>query len=500
MRRNWSPSGAVIRSAHWSYSSTVRGPRSGFTPTSWTSPSKLGALGLHPVHPAEAEHHGQGLQGAVLLPVPRQLAWPGPPTAPRQSLDHATVRDTNAQYGIPRSAQAAGTRYHRGQREGRGERGRDRRGTRGRGGGTVQRSVLITGGAGFVAAHLARRFHAAGIAVRLADVRDPGRRSRPVVPPGRRLRALDVLDARLVRAAWTSPAWTASCTRRRWSDRRARARRSGAGHGSKRARHPARPRPGARAGPARDLPLHGDALRHPPGPATAARGRPARPGQPLRRDEADGRGVGALLRRLVRARRHDRPYRLRLRPGVGDRGVLPAPGAARRGRLRARRGRPPLRLHLRRRPRRRPAPGPHLAPPRPPPVQRHRGRPAHPGNRRPLCAARAGGGHRAWRGDRPAAPPAGPVRPDPRPVGAGLRPRISLEAGSPSGRPSCAQPAPAPAGQGDGRGPARTRRAAPGAAGDTRRTRGAVEPGAGGRSGRWSCWRRSPPPGRWPAR
>jgi nucleoside-diphosphate-sugar epimerase len=66
---------------------------------------------------------------------------------------------------------------------------------------TAQRAVLITGGAGFVAAHLARRFAAAGARVRLADVRDPGPDVAPFFPPGvERVRA-DVLDSAALSAA-----------------------------------------------------------------------------------------------------------------------------------------------------------------------------------------------------------------------------------------------------------------------------------------------------------
>jgi nucleoside-diphosphate-sugar epimerase len=65
--------------------------------------------------------------------------------------------------------------------------------------------VLITGGAGFVAAHLARRFAGAGVRVRLADVRDPGPAVAPFFPPGvERVRA-DVLDAARLGAAADVP-------------------------------------------------------------------------------------------------------------------------------------------------------------------------------------------------------------------------------------------------------------------------------------------------------
>jgi nucleoside-diphosphate-sugar epimerase len=65
--------------------------------------------------------------------------------------------------------------------------------------------VLITGGAGFVAAHLARRFAAAGVGVRLADVRDPGPEVAPFFPPGvGRVRA-DVLDAAALAGAADVP-------------------------------------------------------------------------------------------------------------------------------------------------------------------------------------------------------------------------------------------------------------------------------------------------------
>ena len=65
--------------------------------------------------------------------------------------------------------------------------------------------MLITGGAGFVAAHLARRFAAAGVRVRLADVRDPHATVAPFFPPdSERVRA-DVLDAARLGAAADVP-------------------------------------------------------------------------------------------------------------------------------------------------------------------------------------------------------------------------------------------------------------------------------------------------------
>jgi nucleoside-diphosphate-sugar epimerase len=72
-------------------------------------------------------------------------------------------------------------------------------------GGAAQRAVLITGGAGFVAAHLARRFAAAGVRVRLADVRNPGPDVAPFFPLGvERVRA-DVLDGAALDAAAALP-------------------------------------------------------------------------------------------------------------------------------------------------------------------------------------------------------------------------------------------------------------------------------------------------------
>ena len=79
------------------------------------------------------------------------------------------------------------------------------RGPRGATAPAAPRAVLITGGAGFVAAHLARRFAAAGLRVRLADVRDPHPAVAPFLPPdAERVRA-DVLDAARLGAAADVP-------------------------------------------------------------------------------------------------------------------------------------------------------------------------------------------------------------------------------------------------------------------------------------------------------
>ena len=81
------------------------------------------------------------------------------------------------------------------------------------------RAVLITGGAGFVAAHLARRFAVAGVRVRLADVRDPHPAVAPFFPPdAERVRA-DVLDAARLGAAADVPGLEGIVHAAPWSGR-----------------------------------------------------------------------------------------------------------------------------------------------------------------------------------------------------------------------------------------------------------------------------------------
>ncbi|HEV2125530.1 MAG TPA: NAD(P)-dependent oxidoreductase, partial [Chloroflexota bacterium] len=62
-------------------------------------------------------------------------------------------------------------------------------------------SVLITGGAGFVAAHLARRFNEAGVQVLLADIRTPPASLGAIHPSAVRFVSTDVLDIDQIRAA-----------------------------------------------------------------------------------------------------------------------------------------------------------------------------------------------------------------------------------------------------------------------------------------------------------
>lgn len=64
--------------------------------------------------------------------------------------------------------------------------------------------VLITGGAGFVATHLARRFHEAGIPVWLADLREPSPDLAPLLPPRTRFTRCDVLSPDQLTAALDS--------------------------------------------------------------------------------------------------------------------------------------------------------------------------------------------------------------------------------------------------------------------------------------------------------